>query len=60
MTKGREYKTRRNAEKRMTYLQAEFPNLHFWIAPTHSFKFAVFTKREAPKDDPNATGAICA
>lgn len=58
--KGREYRLRRNAEKRMVTLQAMYPGRRFWVAPTQSFKFAVFTEREAPKDDPNAIAAICA
>ena len=58
--KVREYRLRRNADKRLATLQAKFPERRFWVAPTQSFKFAVFTAREAPKDDPNAIGVGCA
>lgn len=56
----REYRLRRNAEKRMAVLQAQFPNRQFWIAPTPAFKWAVVTARPAPDHDPNATGVYCA
>lgn len=58
--KPRYYKLRRNADKRMAALQAQYPGREFWVAPTHNFKFAVFTRREAPAHDPNAVDVICA
>lgn len=59
MTRPREYRLRRNAERRMAALQAQFPGREFWIAPTQSFRFAVYTRREAPTGDPNAIGVAC-
>lgn len=63
MTKphGREYKLRRNADKRCAALQAQYPGRRFWVAPTQNFKFAVYTERHArDTQDPNAIGIICA
>jgi hypothetical protein len=60
MTKPRLYKTRRGAEKRKAQLEALFPGRAFWIAPTQSFRFAVYTTASKPNaTDPNAV-AICA
>ena len=52
--KPREYKLKRNAIKRMTYLQCGHPDRAFWVAPTQNFKWAVYTKcREVLAGDPN-------
>ncbi|MDE2233830.1 MAG: hypothetical protein KGJ90_07055 [Patescibacteria group bacterium] len=58
-SKGREYKLRRNAEKRLATLQAAFPGREFWVAPTQNFRFAVFTRRAISSNDPNAIAVIC-
>lgn len=59
MIRPREYLLRRNAERRMAALQAQFPGREFWIAPTQSFRFAVYTRREAATDAPNAIAMPC-
>jgi hypothetical protein len=60
MAKKKEYKLKRNAMRRMAYLQCGYPNRKFWVAPTPNFRWAVYTTRsEHLTDDPNNIG-ICA
>lgn len=57
--KGREYKLRHNAEKRLRQMQAMYPARRFWIAPTQNFKFAIYTAKDMiPADDPNAIAIV--
>lgn len=43
--KQRTYKLKRNAVRRMIYLQCGYPDRAFWVAPTQDFKWAIYTRR---------------
>lgn len=57
--KPRIYSKRANAERRMAALQAMHPDRKFWVAPTHCWRWAVYTESEAAAHDPSATAVIC-